>query len=371
MEPHQYSKRILLLITGLSPQVVTETLYALAVNREEVFVPTEIYVVTTAEGAERARLTLLSDEPGWFHRLCADYELSSIAFDSEHIRVLEDAKGNPLHDIRTPEENAWVADQISELVRELAQDEQAALHVSIAGGRKTMGFYLGYALSLYGRPQDRLSHVLVAPGFESHPEFFYPTPKSHVIWEQRPNGPPMDTATAGVTLADIPFVRLRDGLPEALLEGASSFSKTIEAAQRMYGPVSLQLDLQQCEIVCGNLSIELTHADMAFYAFMATRAVDGKPAICGTDKHWFEEYLQIYSKIVSPESADYERAEETYDFGKYFEQRKSKTNRALRNKLGKKASDPYLIHSFGQRPHTHFRLRIDGESICFAENTQP
>jgi CRISPR-associated protein (TIGR02584 family) len=33
--------------------------------------------------------------------------------------------------------------------------------MSIAGGRKTMGFYAGYALSLYGRAQDRMSHVLV------------------------------------------------------------------------------------------------------------------------------------------------------------------------------------------------------------------
>jgi CRISPR-associated protein (TIGR02584 family) len=28
------------------------------------------------------------------------------------------------------------------------------------GERKTMGFYVGYALSLFGRAQDRLSHVI-------------------------------------------------------------------------------------------------------------------------------------------------------------------------------------------------------------------
>jgi CRISPR-associated protein (TIGR02584 family) len=39
-------------------------------------------------------------------------------------------------------------------------DPQASLHVSIAGERKTMGFYVGYALSLFGRTQGRLSHVL-------------------------------------------------------------------------------------------------------------------------------------------------------------------------------------------------------------------
>jgi CRISPR-associated protein (TIGR02584 family) len=33
MEPSEYSRRVLLAVTGLSPQVVTETLYALAVQR--------------------------------------------------------------------------------------------------------------------------------------------------------------------------------------------------------------------------------------------------------------------------------------------------------------------------------------------------
>ena len=36
-----------------------------------------------------------------------------------------------------------------------------------------MGIYLAYALQLFGRPQDVLSHVLVSEDFESHPDFFY------------------------------------------------------------------------------------------------------------------------------------------------------------------------------------------------------
>jgi CRISPR-associated protein (TIGR02584 family) len=50
-----------------------------------------------------------------------------------------------------------------------------SLHVSIAGGRKTMGFYAGYALSLYGRAQDRMSHVLVDEKFEKGINFYYPS----------------------------------------------------------------------------------------------------------------------------------------------------------------------------------------------------
>lgn len=37
-----------------------------------------------------------------------------------------------------------------------------------------MGYYLGYALSLYGRAQDRLSHVLVTERYESLRDFFIP-----------------------------------------------------------------------------------------------------------------------------------------------------------------------------------------------------
>ncbi|MBP6582128.1 MAG: hypothetical protein KA204_01445, partial [Chromatiaceae bacterium] len=47
-----FPRRILLAVTGLTPQVVTETLYALAMERQPPFIPTEIHLLTTAEGAE-------------------------------------------------------------------------------------------------------------------------------------------------------------------------------------------------------------------------------------------------------------------------------------------------------------------------------
>jgi len=150
--PSSYPRRILLAVTGLSPQVVTETLHALAVTQSPAFVPTDIYLITTREGAERARLALLSEEPGWFHRLCRDFGLPEIRFNARHIHVLTTANGVDLDDIRTLEDNRRAADFITEQVRALTVDPNTALHVSIAGGRKTMGFYLGYALSLYGRP---------------------------------------------------------------------------------------------------------------------------------------------------------------------------------------------------------------------------
>ena len=161
-------KSILLAVTGLTPQVVTETLYAL--HQQGQGLPEQIHILTTAEGYQRARLTLINDS--WLARFYTDYQLPKPDFTEQHIHILQQANGEPLSDIRTQTDNQAMADGITEWIRNFTADPETALHVSIAGGRKTMGFYAGYALSLYGRSQDRLSHVLVSADYESHPQFY-------------------------------------------------------------------------------------------------------------------------------------------------------------------------------------------------------
>ena len=198
--PPTYPRRILVVVTGMSPQVVTETVYALAVPIKPAWLPTEIRLVTTRKGARIAERRLLNGGKGWFHRLRQDYQLPPIDFDAQRIHTLSHDDGEPLDDIQTPADNTATADAITQLLCELTRDDASALHVSIAGGRKTMGFYLGYALSLYGRAQDRLSHVLVNPPYESNPEFFYPTPTERLI-ETR-DGDVVDAQDARVGLAE-------------------------------------------------------------------------------------------------------------------------------------------------------------------------
>lgn len=236
--PHDAKRRILLLVSGMSPQIVTETVYALTQKQAQPFLPTEIHLITTSQGAEQARLNLLAG-PKYFYQLCQDYGLDQSTFSEDQIHVIPDIEGRPLADIRTPAENESTADFIASKVRELSADPEAALHVSMAGGRKTMGYYGGYALSLFGRPQDRLSHVLVSEGYEGLPDFYYPTPKSHTIRDR--SGKALDAAKAEISLAEIPFVRLRGGLPGSLLSGTHSFSKTVELAGKASGKMLLEL----------------------------------------------------------------------------------------------------------------------------------
>ena len=78
--PETFPRRTLLCVAGLFPQVVTETLFALAVASRSPFVPTEILVVSTEEEIKRAKLMLLSPDQDQFGRLYADYGLTGIAF---------------------------------------------------------------------------------------------------------------------------------------------------------------------------------------------------------------------------------------------------------------------------------------------------
>lgn len=366
MEPGDFSRRILLAVTGLSPQVVSETLYALVVGADSPFVPTEIHLVTTEEGAERARLSLLHRESGWFHRFRADYGLPEIRFDQETIHVIRGPRGVPLRDIRTPEENESMADQLIEQVRLLSADEAGALHASIAGGRKTMGFYLGYALSLYGRPQDRLSHVLVSAPFESHPDFFYPTPFSRIIYTPGPDSQPLDTSTATVTLAEIPFVRLRHGLDERLTAGSARFSEAVAAAQAAVGPASLVIDLDGKRILVGDRLVRLPPAQLAFLSWMARRKKESRePVRCPADgapeQVYAAEYLREYEEITDPNATGTSQRLINGMSKPFFEQTKSRLHHGLKQHFGPECAVAYGVHGEG-RPK-RYELKVRAEAI--------
>lgn len=364
--PADYPRRILLAVTGLSPQIVTETLYALA-HSDPPFLPNEVHLITTADGARLARAALLHADGGQFHALLADYPaLGKPAFPEANIHVITGPDGKPLADIRTPAENAAAADAITALMAELTRDAAAALHVSIAGGRKTMGFYLGYAFSLYARAQDRLSHVLVSPPFEGHPDFFFPParPKRLTTRDNRY----IDTAEATVTLAEIPVVLLRHGLPEGLSKGRSGYVETVAALNESFAPPRLIIDLTQRRVQCGRHPIALQPALLAWLAFWAQTALAGRPL-----RHWreiaAEEYLRPYGRVVGSDSEAYQKADNRLADGmerEFFEQNNAKLEGALKKALGP-AATPYLLARAGKKPYTRRGLALPTSAIDLRE----
>ena len=348
-DPAAYPRRILLAVTGLSPQIVTETLYALAVAGSPAWVPTEVRIITTRRGAEKAQRTLLSDDPGWFRRLCADYRLPRIAFGAKDIRIIAGPDGKPLDDILDERDNAAVADFITEEVRGLTADPNASLHVSIAGGRKTMGFYVGYALSLFGREQDRLSHVLVPPAFESRPDFFYPGPA--------------DTQ-AHVHLGDIPFVRLRDGLPDRLLAGGARYSEVIAEAQKALAPLALRLDPTTLTVTAGGEGFTLKPAQFALYWLMAERCIAAKGGVHWSQRGLGDELLG-FCRTLGEVSEQTERAYRNLT-EQNFDPAKAHVNGAFKRALGARRATPYRIVALDPIAGTRYRrfgLALPPEAI--------
>lgn len=275
---------ILLCVAGLTPQIITETLYALTQQRGEWV--DEIRVITTLSGRSRVLQDLLEPQHGQFFRFCRDYQLdpARIAFDDTTITLLHSKDGRMLHDIRSVHDNTAAADQISEVVRELTRDPHTRLHASAAGGRKTMSIYLTAAMQLYGRAQDRLSHVLVSEAFETLADFFYipPVPQELAVTD-RLTGQVigrLSTATAEIHLADIPFIRLRGVQSAWLHSGAHSYGEAVDQAQENLDVLDavheLRLNPRHKTIMVANRRIILTERELFIYALFADLRQEGR-----------------------------------------------------------------------------------------------
>jgi CRISPR-associated protein (TIGR02584 family) len=273
--PASYPRRALVCVLGTSPSVVTETLYALITSAEpDRFVPTELHLVTTGIGRARAEPLLVG--PGGALAGLIEEQIPHGTVDpllrQVHWHVVQ-LDGQELDDVHTAEQHKAMGDTVYGLLQRLARDPGLAIHGSIAGGRKSMGFYLGYALSIVGRPQDRLSHVLVNRPFESLPEFFYPprVPIELVL----PDGSRIRSDAATITLAPVPFVPMGQGLAAG---EARSFREAVEDVQRGLLRHQLIVDPRMCEIRYGELTLKLPPREalwMTFFALLREEAGSG------------------------------------------------------------------------------------------------
>ncbi len=235
VQPHPARRHVLVCVAGTTPQIVTETLYALMVAQHDPV--DEVRVVTTLQGRDRIKRALIDE--GRLEALVRDYNLPPVMFDETRISLLPSGDGRTADDIRTVEDNRAAADTICRIVRELALDPNVRLHASIAGRRKTMGVYLVAAMQLYGRKDDRISHVLVSPPEIESSDFYYPAPGS---------------TAAEVHLADIPFVRLRGiaGLREDLGDFGELVTRTQDGVDLLDAEYQVRLDCRHLRLCVGD-----------------------------------------------------------------------------------------------------------------------
>ena len=226
-KPERQSETILFAVTGMSPAILTETVWALAHENPPV-IPNRVVVLTTTVGRETVLRELFTPSPDFGGRCVWDTLRTALerkgldvadrlAFGAtgEDIRVFvrRDSRNNrstEIQDIVSPEDNAAAADAILQHLRSFTENADVHIVASIAGGRKTMGALLFACMTLIGRETDRLTHVLVSEPFEQplKPKFYFPTqPAAKLVSHQ---GRAFNARDARITLADIPFVPLRN-----------------------------------------------------------------------------------------------------------------------------------------------------------------
>jgi hypothetical protein len=245
-------------------------------------------------------------------------------------------------------------------VREFTACTNTELHVSLAGGRKTMGFYVGYALSLFGRTQDTLSHVLVSDGYESN-DFYYPSPTPEKTFIKNRDGKSLDTHNAKVWLAEIPFVRMRGGLPEKLLKGNSSFSETIKLARYATENPQLQLNPKQLTAQMHDQVTKLSPAHMAMLLW-----VNEAGAIATlVDGELNKEYSDTYIKVANSHGIDLRGNSQTQlEKGmtkQFMEQTASRLNKALQKAFDKELAKLCKLASKKINKHRAYALPDDLE----------
>lgn len=260
------NKNILICVTGLTPQIVTETFYCLAVQKKIKI--DELYVLTTLRGksvilgkdnAPNTPKTSLKDE---LNNLCKHYKVHKPLFENSDKHIITAREESlELSDVRTDKQNILFPNRAAEFLREKTSEPDTAIYCSISGGRKTMSVHLAAALSLFGRENDKLLHVLTSEEFEF--KGFYPLSKKE------------DKA---LELAEIPFIRLRSVLGNEV-NLKNTYYDFVEQTQKQLKALTdktrLILKAETKEVRYGLNSIQLEPLEFAFLFKFLEQKLDG------------------------------------------------------------------------------------------------
>jgi CRISPR-associated protein Csx14 len=370
-------KEILIFVAGTTPQIITETIYGLIHQKPPVY-PDEVYILTTRIGEEIIKKDLINS--GIFGEFCREFKLREEILNKDSIIVIKDHTGKPLSDIKEMRDNESIGDFIARFIKDRAGDDRARLHCSLAGGRKTMSFYMGAALQLFGRPWDRLYHVLVTPEFESNPEFFYKPKKNRTF---KKDGKTLHTRDAEIYLADLPFIRLSNKIS---LRG-KDFKELVEEGQREIDIATIQpelkVNLYERAIYIGDELIEIIPIQLMIYtAYLRCKTerckypqrpycfecFDCFPSISElSTRPALEEMAKDYRLIYSAPSLKAEELLSKYNNGfgqSLIRQNISKINRTIREQLKDETLHPYYtITTIKKYGSSKYGVRVEKSKI--------
>lgn len=287
----------LLAITGMSPAVLTETVWALArpAKGAEAIIPDEVVALTTAAGARCIDEQL--GQPMDAHAGRSVWQglreeiLGRAANDDPRLGLgltiidrsdPKTGRRRPLDDIRSQADNLAAADFILNQVKSHVTSDDTRLIASLAGGRKTMSALLHAAVTHLGRPQDRIVHILVSEPFDNprlSPRFFYPGQPDASL---ELDGKRHEASSARLDLADVPFAPMRERFPD-IAKIPSRFTSMVEAYSEAFQrdaarPALVEIrDDARCVVIDGR-TVKLNRNEFEIIRFL----------FIANDNHWLD-----------------------------------------------------------------------------------
>jgi CRISPR-associated protein (TIGR02584 family) len=275
-------RTILVAGVGLSPAVLTNTVWALAHEKEPVF-PGEVVAITTLPGQKRIAAQLMESN-GW-QRLLRTLQKKGLPVEdklafgaTDSIRVLGDGKRD-FDDIATPAQNDAAADFILKVLRQYTEDPGTRVIVSIAGGRKSMSALMISCMSLLGRTQDRVCHVLVNEPYEQRMEPPFLFPERGV--KHKLGGKTYLSVKGKPVLSDIPFVRVRGWYEKEFRSVPPSYMQLVRKVQGIAPEPAnypaVRLDARQGTMLIGKVGVDLSASEFALVYIMLNRGKKNLP----------------------------------------------------------------------------------------------
>lgn len=301
-------RTILVATTGLTPAILTETVWALAQEKPPV-IPDAIIVLTTATGRAQIEKQLFGPDAIWdqLRRALLGKKADTdprLDFDSspDRVKVVHHRVGPrrlPLDGLATPEQNTAFADAITQELWVHTSQPDTRVVASLAGGFKTMSALMLSAMQLLANPGDRVTHVLVSGGFESAtPPFFFPKQKLQTLKTREGSSLRAADAASRLQLIDLPVIPLRRWFADALDRKPPSYET----------------------LVHGSLAALEAHAEDITLELGPVAIPDGE------SKHWIRlnrteyrlspdryVYLRFFAERLHADKAPYEKLADTID----------------------------------------------------------
>jgi len=249
---------IVLALSGLSPAVITETVYNL-LKEDGDLLPLRVVPITTNTGAQKIAEM---NQQGVWQDLCEKLAISPNDLTLEQPRIICDRDGQAIEDTDTKQNHDLTCDFMAEIVQEYKKAGHSII-ASISGGRKTMGALMYAVMSMLGDMQDRITHVLVDNSILGFADFYFPSQTKQQLEDR--SGNTLQAGEVEVNLIDIPFPRFKLINKKPFISDKMSFTDLVQSVNTPdWKELKITLDIHARQVSINDKIIDFSKLSYPF-----------------------------------------------------------------------------------------------------------